>query len=259
MPRVALISDIHGNTPALRTVLDAIGRDSVDLIVDLGDIASGGVDPRGTLDVLRTRADIRHVRGNHERQLLTLPRERMGASDRLASDQLTDSDRAWLSSLPTRLEFASGALAFHGAPDDDLCYLLETVTDDDTANHLREATDEEVVGRLGASVGRYRLFACGHTHLQRSRVLADGSVVVNPGSVGWPAYEDDAPAPHRVEAGSPQARYSIVERSDDGWTVEHCAMDYDYDAAIALAHRNSRPDVAHALRTGLVGTEVLSA
>ncbi|WP_022900323.1 metallophosphoesterase family protein [Humibacter albus] len=254
MPRIALISDVHGNTPALLAVLDAISADGIEMIVNLGDVASGGVDPRGTLDVLRTRTDIVNIKGNHERQLLTLEADRMGLSDRLASHVLTDDDRAWLDTLPARLEIAPGVLAFHGAPDDDLCYLLETV-DAGARNALRQASDDEVVERLGASAGQYDLYACGHTHLQRTRWLRDGSLIVNPGSVGWPAYEDDAPVPHRVEAGSPHARYTVIEKDAGGWHAEERRVDYDLAAAVTLAHGNGRPDVAHALRTGFVGVD----
>ncbi|GAB3804257.1 metallophosphoesterase family protein [Humibacter antri] len=254
MPRIALISDVHGNTPALVAVLQAIDADAVDLIVDLGDIASGGVDPRGTLDLLRARTDILTVRGNHERQLLTLPSHDMSASDRLASGVLTSEDRAWLSGLPVRLEPVPGVLAFHGAPEDDLCYLLETV-DSHAEDSLRAATNEEIAARLGEWAGRFELYVCGHTHLQRTRRLPDGALVVNPGSVGWPAYEDDAPVHHLVQARSPQARYTLVERGPEGWSAEERAIDYDYRAAIDLAFRNGRPDVAHALRTGMVGSD----
>ena len=255
MHRIALISDVHGNTPALLAVLDAIATDGVEHIVNLGDVASGGVDPRGTLDTLRSRPDILTVRGNHERQLLTLPRERMGPSDRLAYDVLGADDREWLLALPMCREIAPGALAFHGSPDDDLRYLLETV-DPDAPDGLREASDAEIVKGLGEAFADYDLYVCGHTHLQRTRVLPEGARVVNPGSVGWPAYDDDAPAPHRVQAGSPHARYTIVERRASGWVVDERAIDYDYDAAIALARANGRPDVAHALRTGRVGSDV---
>ncbi|QDZ16124.1 metallophosphoesterase family protein [Humibacter ginsenosidimutans] len=254
MPRIALISDVHGNTPALLAVLDAIAHDGVDTIVDLGDIASGGVDPRGTLDALRARPDILTVRGNHERQLLTLSRGNMGASDRLAFDLLSGDDLLWLAALPATLEPAHGVLAFHGAPDDDLCYLLEAV-DPAADDALRQATDGEVVERLGASFGHYELFVCGHTHVQRTRRLPGGALVVNPGSVGWPAYADDLPAPHRVQARSPRARYTVVEKDAAGWRIDERAIDYDYDAAIVLALRNGRPDVAHALRTGFVGAD----
>jgi len=249
---IAAFSDVHGNTPALKAVLGAIAAIGADITVNLGDIASGGVDPRGTLDLLRSRPDIVTVRGNHERQLLTLPRESMSRSDQLAYDVLDDDDRAWLRALPARCEPATDVLAFHGSPSDDLCYLLQTV-DGGAANGLREATDAEVLGRLGEDADRYRLHLCGHTHLQRTRVLPDGALVANPGSAGWPAYEDDQPGPHAVEAGTPHARFSIASReAEGGWSVTEHALAYDVDEAVALADRNGRPDVAHALRTGLV-------
>lgn len=252
---IAAFSDVHSNTPALRAVLDAIADLGSDIIVNLGDIASGGVDPRGTLDVLRARTDIVTVKGNHERQLLTRPRASMSRSDQLAYDVLGDDDRAWLDALPTRSEPTDGVLAFHGSPSDDLCYLLETV-DVTAANALREATDAEVLERLGDDAGRFRLHLCGHTHLQRTRALPGGALVVNPGSAGWPAYTDDHPAPHAIEAGTPHARFSTAARRDDGaWTVSEHAIAYDVDEAVALAESNQRPDVAYALRTGLVARQ----
>ena len=251
MTRIAVFSDVHGNTPALTEVLCAVKQEDADIVVNLGDIASGGVDPRGTLDVLSARPDIVTIRGNHERQLLTLPAERMSKSDLLAHRHLTDAHREWLRQLPTRYELAADVLAFHGAPSDDLCYLLETV--DAAANGgLREATDAEVLQRLGDDAGRYRLYLCGHTHLQRTRLLSDGTLIVNPGSVGWPAYDDDEPAPHVVEAGTPHARFSVV--SDDGgrWRAVERAIEYNVEEAATLAEGNDRPDVAYAVRTGRV-------
>ena len=141
-----------------------------------------------------------------------------------------------------------GVLAVHGAPGDDSCYLLETVE----PVGLREATDDEVVARLGADAGSFTLLLCGHTHLQRSRRLPDGSSVLNPGSVGWPAFEDDDPFPHRIEAGTPHARYTTVELTDEGCSATEHLVEYDVEAAARLAESNERPDIARALRTGRV-------
>jgi predicted phosphodiesterase len=243
---IAVFSDVHGNTPALRAALEAISGSGADVVINLGDVASGGVDPRGTLDLLRGCPEIFTIRGNHERQLLALPAAAMSRSDQLAHASLTSEDRDWLAALPAIAEPSPGVLAFHGAPDDDLAYLLQTVDQDG----LREATDAEVAERLGASLGQHSLFLCGHTHLQRSRLLPNGALVVNPGSVGWPAYQDERPYPHKIESGSPHARYSIVEQTDHGWRATEHAIDYDIEEAAALAEHNQRPDIAKALRTG---------
>src|SRR3954447_20241459 len=115
--RIAAISDVHGNLPALDAVLVDIADRAVDLVVNLGDLLSGAVQPRETADRLM-ELDLPTVAGNHERQLLTLSPDRMGASDRLAHDTLTDRHREWLAGLPLTLQPAVGVLAFHGSPFD---------------------------------------------------------------------------------------------------------------------------------------------
>ena len=68
--------------------------------------------------------------------------------------------------------------------------------------------------------------------------------------MGWPAYFDDAPLPHRVEVGAPEARYAILSDAADGWTAQLLAVPYDHEAAAASADRLGQPDLAHMLRTG---------
>lgn len=109
-----------------------------------------------------------------------------------------------------------------------------------------------MIERLGEHAGRFELFLCGHSHIAQTRRLPDGSLVVNPGSVGWPAFADDAPYPHVIESGRPHARYAVLERSGQGWTVQQAAVEYDFEAAASLAECHARPDIARALRTGRV-------
>lgn len=248
MVRIAIISDVHGNTPALCAVLSAVDAAGPDAVVNLGDIASGGLDPGGTVAELRRRPGIHTVRGNHELQVLA-PAHTHGPSDRLAHEQLTAQDKGWFNDLPQRVEVVPDVLAFHGSPDDEWTYLLETVTPEG----FRQATDDEVVQRLGDQYGQYRVFLCGHTHVPRMRTLPDGSLVVNPGSVGLPAYEDDRPFPHKVEMGSPVARFAIIEQDDGGrWSATQHGVDYDVSTAVELARHNGRADVERAITTGRV-------
>lgn len=214
--RIAVLSDVHGNLEALEAVLADVDAQRVDLTVNLGDLLSGAVKPRATAERLLA-LDLPTVAGNHERQVLTLPRERMGASDRLAHDTISGEHPAWLASLPPTLEVANGVLAFHGSPADDLTYLLESVEE----RGARPASQPEVLDRLGtfADSAAWSLLLCGHTHLQRSMLPPSGALVVNPGSVGWPAYHDDHPHPHVMEAGSPHARYAVVDDADGRWEV----------------------------------------
>lgn len=243
--RLAVLSDIHGNLAALEAVLADSAAQGVDAMVNLGDILSGPLQPAETADRL-IALGLPTIRGNHERQLLELPVEWMGPSDRATAACLLPHHRAWLAGLPDHLWWDEDVLLVHGTPASDLEYFLETVTPEG----LRPATPDEVAARAGDCPAR--LVLCGHSHVPRSFALADGRLVVNPGSVGLPAYAEDWPAPHVVETGSPHARYAIVERGAGGWTANLRAVAYDWGAAARLAEARDRPDWATALRTGRV-------
>jgi predicted phosphodiesterase len=242
--RIAAISDIHGNLAALDAVLADIARRDVDRIVNLGDILSGPLDPAGTADRL-IALDLPTIRGNHERQLLTLERAAMGVSDAHTAPLLGDAHRAWLTALPATMRLEPDVLLCHGTPRSDLDYYLDHVD----AAGARPATPAEIDIRTGPETAA--LILCGHTHVQRTHRRPGGQLIVNPGSVGLPAYDDDRPFPHVMESGTPQARYAIAERADDGrWTVESIAVDYDWETAARTAEARGRPDWAIALRTG---------
>ncbi|WP_233870820.1 metallophosphoesterase family protein [Paraburkholderia adhaesiva] len=241
--KIAVLSDIHGNLAALDAVLEDIRSAGADLIVNLGDILSGALHPRETADRLMP-LDLPTIRGNHERQVLTVNRERMRLSDRWALDCLRPDQLAWIAGLPDTLSLDEDILLVHGTPKDDLTYFLETVTD----AGCRKATHDEVKLRAGDTDSK--LILCGHTHVQRAMKLDDGRLIVNPGSVGLQAYEDDQPFPHRVEMGSPHARYAFVAKTGLDWKVEFRAVEYDWDTASATAQSNGRHDSSVALRSG---------
>lgn len=248
--RIAAISDIHGNLPALEAVLaDIAARGAgADVIVNLGDIASGPLWPRETLERLMPLG-MPTIAGNHERQVLTDPR---GASDAFAAARITDAQRAWLAALPpTRwLDADAGdVLLCHGSPAGDLVMWLETI--DPGAPTLRAATLGEVAARVGGvDLAAASLVLCGHTHVPRVVALDERRLIVNPGSVGLQAYEMDDPHPYIVENGTPHARYALVERVAAGWNVTLRAVAYDWHAAAERAAAGDRPEWARGLRAG---------
>jgi len=97
-----------------------------------------------------------------------------------------------------------------------------------------------------------RLILCGHSHIARAVRLADGRMIVNPGSVGSPGYRDVHPFPHVVEAGTPDARYAILELVKGAWHATFRHVPYDHNAMAALARRNGQPELASALATGWI-------
>ena len=245
MIKIAAISDIHGNLAALKAVLADIKGHAPDLIVNLGDSLSGPLFPAECADCLLS-LDIPTIRGNHERQLLTLPIDEMGESDLYALSCLETHHLRWIEHTPTALLIEREIQLVHGTPESDLGYFLETVE----PQGVREANPLEIHDRAhGVSAP---LILCGHTHIPRTVSLGDGRLVVNPGSVGLPAHEDDRPLPHKMQTGSPHARYALVEKRNGSWSAQLNSVIYDWENAAKLAESRGRADWAKALRTGLV-------
>jgi putative phosphoesterase len=241
--RIAVVSDIHGNLPALEAVLRDIERQGVDGIVNLGDSLSGPLLPLETAQFLMAQ-DWVHLAGNHERQILIPGRHGRGASDAYAHAQLGPNELGWIASLSHRQELGSEVLLCHGSPRSDIEYFLETVE----PGLFRMARPDEIDLRLSAETAT--LVLCGHTHLPRAVRASRGTLIVNPGSVGLQAYDDDQPYRHVVETGSPDARYAIVEYGTDGWMAALHAVPYDPRPMAQLALRNDRPEWAFALLSG---------
>lgn len=242
--RFAAIADIHGNALALEAVLADIAAQGISDIVNLGDCFSGPLQAGKTADLLISLG-IPTVRGNHDRYLITQAREDMHASDAAAYDQLSPSHLEWLRQLSPSLVFKDEAYLCHATPAADDMYWLETVTHDGHVC-LRPQVDIE---RFAEGVG-LPLILCGHTHLPRVVQLSGGRLVVNPGSIGCPAYNDDRPYLHKVETGHAMASYAILEKHTSGWTVEFRTVAYDHMAMSRLAKTNGRPDWAAALASG---------
>src|ERR1700678_2599521 len=227
--RFAAIADVHGNYLALEAVIADIRALGIDDIVDLGDMASGPLDARRTMDILMS-LDAVHVLGNHDRYLIDRPPEKMGSWDRPAHAQLDAAHLDWLRAVPPTLVFRDQGFLCHATPDSDEVYWLETVLSDGTVQMAAMETIENAAEAI-----EQPLMLCGHSHIAREVNLRDGRMIVNPGSVGSPGYRDIHPFPHVMEAGSPDARYAILEFLDGTWHATFRHVPYDHDTMAALA------------------------
>lgn len=243
--RLALVSDIHGNLPALEAVVEDIRLRGVDRIVCLGDNLSGPLLPRETAQYLMA-TDWLVLAGNHERQVLEYRAGEGSASDGHAHAQLGEAEFAWLRSLTPHAALSSEVFVCHGTPRSDCEHFLETVR----AGSLGVASAAEVQERLGSV--RSALVACGHSHVPRCVRTETGQLLVNPGSVGLQAYIDADPHRYTVENGTPDARYAIAERHTGGWSCAHHAVPYDARPMAQLASSQGRPEWAQALLRGYV-------
>ena len=243
MKRIAVLSDIHGNILALEEVLKDIERREIDLIVNLGDHVSGPLWPKETIDFLKQQ-DWVQISGNHDRQLINQNPKEYGLSDFFASQQLDSDDFNWLRALPSSAEIYNEIVLFHGSPRDDNLYLVETVE----CGRARLSSQDEISKRIGST--KSAVILCGHSHIPRIVETSEGQLVINPGSVGLPAFDDEGPEPHVMETGSPHARYALLDNHHNKRVVKIIAVSYDYQKAADQAQKNGRSDWAIGLKTG---------
>ncbi|OAF08970.1 metallophosphoesterase family protein [Bradyrhizobium neotropicale] len=231
---------------AIADVLADIRAHGIKDIVDLGDMLSGPLDARRTIEILMN-LDAIHVLGNHDRYLLDRPPEKMGSWDRPAHAQLESGHLDWLRAQPMTRVLHDQVFLCHATPDNDEVYWLDTVHSDGTVVMSPLDRIEHIAQGITQS-----LILCAHTHLARAVRVRDGRLIVNPGSVGSPGYRDKHPFPHVVEAGTPHARYAILEQIDGAWQVTFRHIAYDHEAMAALARSNGQPELANALATGWI-------
>jgi putative phosphoesterase len=205
--RVAAISDVHGNLPALEAVLDEVEREEPDLIVSCGDVASGPM-PAETIDRLMTLRSARFVKGNADRGLVDEfdgkpPGELPGPFGDWCARQITRRQRDFLGSFESavvvdEVDGLGRVLFCHAtARNDTDVFTVETPVD--RVRMLLSGLDADLV-------------ICGHTHMQFDRKVHDIRVV-NAGSVGMPY-------------GSPGAYWAML-----GPGLRLRRTDYDREAA----------------------------
>jgi putative phosphoesterase len=241
--RIAIISDIHGNLEALRTVIPHLRRQSADIIVNLGDSVTAPLWPRETFDELQSLHAV-SIRGNHDRWLGDGERRQSSSMIDFAATELGDDVVEALVALPTTAIPAENVLAVHGTPASDTDYLLEDSVDD----RLCPVTTATLAERLGDTSAE--LVLCGHSHLQSTAFASGSRLVVNPGSVGCPRYAGNAD-PLANEAGSPHARYAVATKGRHGWSVDLFVLSYDWRPVLQRASSLGRDDWAAAFLKGM--------
>lgn len=236
--RIAIVSDIHGNLAALEAVVSDIAHKGVDAIVNLGNSLSAPLLPKETAQYLMAQ-QWTHWAGNHERQLLDV-KDNSGESDKYARAQLSSVELDWIANFNIAEQWNADVLLCHGTPTSDVVTLLQVADMEADSKQINES-----LGEVSAN-----LILCGHSHVARSVRTASGKVIVNPGSVGQPAYRDYFPHPQVIQSGSPDARYAIAENHNSERSSMLISVPYPHHQMVQLANLRQRQDWAHALETG---------
>jgi predicted phosphodiesterase len=231
---IALISDIHGNLPALEAVLADVREQRVDSIVCLGDVATLGPQPRPVIALLREACSA-FILGNHDAALLDLERALAlqiappllptlhWCAQQLTCDEV-DFLRSFAPSLTLELAVGYDLLGFHGSPQSNTDLILTTTPP--------EELDRLLNGRTAA------LFGGGHSHLQMLRQHR-GKQIVNPGSVGCAFLE--TPAPGVIPALTPWAEYGIIRMFEGAVSVDLRRVPFDVRAYCDVLARSDLP------------------
>ena len=205
--KIAAISDIHSNVFALEKVLANIKQQNIDFIVNLGDTLYGPIAPKDTYELILSE-NIVSISGNQDRLIYEAKESESNSNPTLnfVINDLEIEAINWLKNLPFEKRISSEVYSCHGSPKSDSEYLLENI---ESGNPILKK-DDEIIKSLDGETSEVIL--CGHTHLFRSVMLSTNQIVINPGSVGLPAYKDDEPISHAMENYIPHASYAIIEK-----------------------------------------------
>ena len=248
--KVAFLSDIHGNSPALQSVLDDIQREQCTKVFMLGDIING-IDPHGCVQLLRSwcdtnRVELASIKGNAEAYLLTPDRDLlMQQSDiwdvdllkllQWWQDHMSESDVEWIYSLPDTIRW-NDAFLVHDSPMDRLA--IQSQNDvlpqyRELNYHGRGITPDMAEPDWQKLIEYMRLESigkvfCGHTHRPFYKEI-DKLLVCNIGSAGMPL------------DGDPRPSWALMATDDSGnETVSIRRVTYDISFMLQLI--DSTPD-----------------
>jgi protein phosphatase len=224
MDRIAIISDIHGNIPALEAVLKDIDEREISRIICLGDLAGKGPDSEIAVDMIKDNCEM-VVKGNWDyfmtemgdNAVIKWHREKLGAK-RLD----------YLEGLPGYVEFfMSGKLIrlCHAAPNDVFHRVQSTASYEEKHTLFK---DPKGAGKEADVVGYGDIHGAYVDNFE-------GKTLFNAGSVGNP-----------LEIA--QSSYSILEgkyeeKESSVFSITLVRVPYDIEKAIAQAIESKMPDL----------------
>lgn len=247
--KYAIISDIHGNMPALKLVLEDARKQGADAFLFAGDYCVSAPWFNEVVACMRSLPNARFICGNEERYL-HLPDGEDGqfAVSRWAGRSMSAEDIAWLDALPERLNWECEGVSFHMAhPSRSLIgeaewrdfnpYVLtaryssaikrETFLTD-IRSTLAQAKDFQTLLTTLAS----GVYIFGHSHIQWHAQFGD-CLFINPGSCGLP-----------LDYGEFGAPYTLLTVENGAWSVEERRAPYDAEELIEAVKHTEQYKVA---------------
>ena len=236
--KFAVISDIHGNAPALRLALADAAAHGVDGYLLAGDYCISAPWASEVVAILRDLPNSRIIRGNDEAHLDIGPGDDgQFEASRWCMSTLSREDKAWLDALPEELTFTCEGVSIRMAHSSQVFVgkslhekfrtsvlpgfypdgpASRKALQDDFRRLWEKESFREYIHALPGGV-----YIFGHNHIQNWADF-DGRVLVNPGSVGMP-----------LDCGKFGAAYSLLTIEDGRISVAERRIPYDAEDLIA--------------------------
>jgi diadenosine tetraphosphatase ApaH/serine/threonine PP2A family protein phosphatase len=234
VPRVAIVSDIHGNLQAFEAVLEEIGDSDCQELWCLGDLVGYGADPDGCVSLAREHAAV-CLAGNHDLGVCgRLPLEDFSRGAALAArwtqEHIGAATREYLLDLEPESDSEPVGL-YHASPRDPVWeYVLSALQADLCLDVAGPRVS--LIGHSHVALSFWRMpgeAATGQTRTDGEELdLSEGEWLVNPGSVGQP------------RDGDPRAAW--LELDMGGWSAIFHRVEYDIDGAAAAIRAARLPD-----------------
>ena len=213
MTRLAVLSDIHGNLPALEAVMQDMQTFKVDQVVVAGDVVNWGPFSAAVMEIV-TREGWAVIRGNNEFYLLdyNTPRQPAHWSEYYLLPWLYEQLQgrwhqviaSWPDEISLRFPDAPTVRVFHGTPNNPWVSLTPIMPEEQVESLLEKVEETTVIG--------------AHSHLAMNRRVGKWHMI-NSGTVGVPL--DGIPF---------IASYVILDGDQSGWTPTFRRVPFDADA-----------------------------
>jgi len=235
--KIAVISDIHGNFEALKSVFEDIETEQVDKIINLGDFINYGPQSEEVTNFLLEN-EVLSILGNHENAILydeTLRKFQVHSrlSFMITKEQLSDNSINYIKTLK------------YFYKEDD-CYYVHGIPPDNCSDYIFKLDENDVKEIF--STYKEKVFFVGHTHVQgmyflnrdflckqkmipdhEHRIDLDKKIIINIGSVGQPRGHDK------------DAHYVIYNTEEH--SVKMKIVKYDIEKTIQLLNKYRYPQI----------------
>lgn len=241
--KYAIISDIHGNMPALEAVLEDARILDVKEYIFLGDYCLCSPFPNEIVNTLKDMKNAHIVRGNEEDYFnnIIIQQEETWINGQYSSlywsyHAMTNDNLKYLYNLPKEImvqDSGTSIRAFHCSKTYFNATKTEELTNNNYSKNYRHKpfTNEEYKNNIGNILKNDDslnhvlrripdgIYTFGHTHVQW-HFQNENKLLINPGSCGLPL--DCLPG----------ASYTIVDVSENNWQVQERRVQYDIEKAV---------------------------